>query len=348
MILSCLRGMGVISLTALLLVACGGGGDDQTTTAQSSKPAQKVADVTFTNVATNPLVASVMPGELLVEIAAFRIVWKDNTRYTIGQLIFKNQYAGNISETIKKFQLVDGSGNDITNEANYVVNINNERQEVVIDFYFAPWYAFDSQTGIPKTYSLLASIDPLAQEGRKFAFNLSSVQMHEAGKEVLSQVVGGDFKVMKVSGSGLPVITKSTPSSITVDNTNPGALFTVGSFTVECPKDNLHPCVFTQMNYRSNGVAVPYLAVDDVSVTSYIESQPNGSYKALIHYVLYPGSSAVFNFVASAPGQESKLLFSVGVEDLFFMIGNKKVSPILPSTIDSCDKMIQDGRNCKG
>lgn len=100
----------------------------------------------------------------------------------------------------------------MTNEAAYFVRVDDVKQEVAIDFYGYPWNVFESQTLVPKTYSLLASIDQLAKDGQQFAFSLVAVQMHDTGIDVLSEVVGGDFMVMKVAGMGLPIVHSNSPS----------------------------------------------------------------------------------------------------------------------------------------
>jgi hypothetical protein len=338
---------------AISLAGCGGGGGNQTTT--NPQAVKKVVDVTFTNVTTNPLISSVMPGERSVEVAAFRIVWKDQMRYPISQLVFKNNHTGPIGETFKKFQLMDSFGNDVAGEASYFVRIDDMKQEITVDFYGYPWNVFDSQTSVPKTYSLLASIAPLAKEGQKFAFTLASVQMHDAGKDVASQVIGSDFQVMKVAGMGLPMVVGSTSSSFDVDIklVGSGNVLAVGSFTVACPTGNAYVCIFTDIDYGAYGSTVPYLTVDGTVLSSLVTTKPDGTYHSSFYYVIYPGDSrtfvmnaGVFELPPSSPGVGQVVY--IYVNDLVFQMGNTKVSPVIPSGQGDCGLMVAERSGCKG
>lgn len=117
---------------------------------------------------------------------------------------------------------------------------------------------------------------------------------------------------------------------------------------VSCPKDNIYVCVFTGIDYRSYGVVVPYFTVNGATVTSSIDSQPDGSYHASMYYLIPPGDSVMFTMNASTPDLAPELTFSIYIVDLFFEIGNTKVSPVIPTGPDVCRLIVGDDRNCKG
>lgn len=57
------RILSVVFFSSLAIIGCGGGGDEPVVPVPHPVPVvEKVEDVTFTNVTTNPLVTSVIPG----------------------------------------------------------------------------------------------------------------------------------------------------------------------------------------------------------------------------------------------------------------------------------------------
>lgn len=343
-------------LFAISLIGCGGGGGDVLVpVAPQISTTTSVA--TFSNVATNPLITTVMPGQRDVEVAAFRTAWKDGSHYPISQLGFENKYDVPMGQMFKKFQLVDNNGVDIANEAIYFVQVDDVKHQVIIDFYSTPWYAFDSQTLVPRTYSLLASMDSLAKDGQQFKLSLTTVHMHNAGQSILSEVTGRDFKVVTTPGMELPVITYSTPASMNFDNSVAGTFADIGSFSVKCPATNQYVCVFTEVDFNSFGSSAPYLSVDGAILSASMEAKVNSNFRYTFYYVIYPGETKTFTFngmlfgVPPTPSGvpiQSFQTVSTYVNDVVLYLGPNKVSPVLPSGQDSCSLIVADHRFCKG
>lgn len=342
---------------AISLIGCGGGGGDVPLMPATGQLSTAVSVATFSNVATNPLVTTVMPGQRDVEVAAFRTAWKDGSHYPISQLGFENKYDAPMSQMFKKFQLVDNNGVDIANEANYFVQVDDVKHQVIIDFYSTPWYAFDSQTLVPRTYSLLASMDSLAKDGQQFKFSLTTVHMHNAGQSILSEVIGRDFKVATTPGMELPVITYSSPASLNFDNSVAGFVVDVGSFSVKCPATNQYVCVFTDINFHSYGSTVPYITVDGNILTTVTQVKDNNNFLSSFYYSIYPGETKTFTFngmlfgVPPTPSGVPIQPFqnvSIYVDNLVFTLGNTKVSPVLLTGTENCGAMVSDYRFCKG
>jgi hypothetical protein len=344
----------VISFLFAILVGCGGGGGDVIVPA-TGQLSTIVSVATFSNVATNPLVTTVMPGELSVEVAAFRTAWKDQQHYPISQLVFKNKYNFPMWEMFKKFQLVDNNGNDVATEALYYVHVDDVKHEVVIDFFSVPWYAMDSQTSVPKTYSLLASVDYLAKDGTQFAFSLSAVQMHNAGQSAMREVMGRDFTIGTTVGKVLPVVTASSSSSLIFDNSVVGVV-DVGNFTVNCPVTSQYGCVFTEIDFSSFGSTVPYITVDGAILTTTTQIGANNNYHSSFWYYIPPGETknfvfngALFGTPPTPSGVPIPLVQTVTtyVNNLVFTLGNTKVSPVLLTGTENCGAIVVDHRFCK-
>lgn len=84
-------------VVVVLLVGCGGGGGgSDSVQTQPAVPTQTVADVSFVNVPTSITKQEVAQGQDHVELDAFRILWKDQLRPTIGQMVFTSESADNL------------------------------------------------------------------------------------------------------------------------------------------------------------------------------------------------------------------------------------------------------------
>lgn len=308
------------------LIGCGGGG--------SGQPIQTVPDVLFTNVKVTR--TSAMPGEKAVVVATFQATWKGQAKYAVSRLVFKNQYSTSISEVVGKFRLVDGTGGNLNGDAGYSVSVDSGRQEIVVNFLGSPWKGSTPAS----TYSLLADVSPNAKDGQHFAFNLTKIQMQDAGKMASSDVVGGDFKVTNVAGKGLPVVVSSSPAAVIIANTHPGDLLNVGNFVVRCPADNTYFCLFSGATYRSSGVVVPYFTVGGNSVTTSIESQSDGSYKAVVSYAIFPGTEKTFVMNVSTPDASPELTFTTRIQDVTFTLGGTSVSPVVLTGAATCGNVI--------
>lgn len=336
---------------AFSLTACGGGGSgsDNSVVATPVAPAPLpvVPDVTFTNVTTSPSKTSVMPGERDVEAAAFRMAWLDQNHYPISQLVFTNKSTENLWAMFKDFKLVDAAGNDVKNEAPYDMRRDDQTHEVVVNFYASSWFPNDFGV-VPKTYSLLVSLDPLAPVGTTFAFELSAVQMHDAGKTVVSEVKGGEFKVMSVAGVGLPIITTVSPSYFSTPNTptTNTYLLTAGSFMAYCPKENTYACTLMGIRFNAYGMSEPLISVDGMVYVSSRDTNMNDFVLTSFWYSLAPGQSKTFTILASANQQN----VGISISDMTWMVGalQTKVSPVVPTGPGSCGLLVSDNKSCKG
>lgn len=244
----------------------------------------------------------------------------------------------------KDFKLVS-EGNDVSREAPYSVRRDDERHEIVIDFYQSPWYSNDYGV-TPKTYSLLVSMDPLAPVGTTFAFELSAVQMHDAGKTVVSEVKGGEFKVMNVAGVGLPIITTVSPSYLSTSTTNTYML-TAGSFMAYCPKENTYACTLMEVKFNAYGTSEPLISVDGmIYVSSRDTNNMNDFVLTSFWYSLAPGQSKTFTILASSYQQN----VGISISDMTWMVGalQTKVNPIVPTGPGSCGLIVSDNKSCKG
>lgn len=340
-------------MVAFALTACGGGDNDSivATPATPVAPAPLpvvVPDVTFTNVATSPSKTSVMPGERDVEAAAFRMAWLDQNHYPISQLVFTNKSTENLWAMFKDFKLVDAAGNDVKNEAPYDMRRDDQTHEVVVNFYASSWFPNDFGV-VSKTYSLLVSLDPLAPVGTTFAFELSAVQMHDAGKTVVSEVRGGEFKVMNVAGVGLPIITTVSPSYFSTPNTptTNTYLLTAGSFMAYCPKENTYACTLMEMKFYAYGTSEPLISVDGmIYVSSRDTNNMNDFVLTSFWYSIAPGQSKTFTILASSYQQN----VVISILDMTWMVGAEqtKVNSVVPTGPGSCGLIVSDNKSCKG
>jgi len=334
----------IAAVLTFALAGCGGGGGDPAMpTTVAVKPA---ADVTFVNVTTNPNKISVMPGERDVEAAAFRMAWLDQ-HYSISQLVFTDKSTENLWAMFKDFKLVDAAGNDVKNEAPYDIRRDDQKHEVVVNFYSSSWFVNDFGV-VPKTYSLLVSLDPLAPIGTTFAFGLSAVQMHDAGKTVVSEVKGGEFKVMNVAGVGLPIIATVSPASFSTPNTPTTNTYqlTVGSFKAYCPKENTYACTLMELKFNAYGVSDLLINVDGMIYASSRDAYTNEFTLTSFWYSIAPGQFKTFTILAS-PYQPDMW---ISVSDMTWMVGayQTKVNPIIPTGPENCGLIVGDNKSCKG
>lgn len=343
-----------VSLCAVVLVAflaagCGGsGGGSNVASAPPSVAAKAVPDVTFVNVPTDPLKTAVIPGERAVEVAAFRMSWKDpQSRAPIGQLVFMNQSTDNLWRTFKDFKLVDSNGNDVSNEALYSARRDDVRHEVVIDFYQAAWFPNDFGI-VPKTYSLLVSMDPSVAVGTTFAFSLSDVQMHDAGKTVTTEVDGAQFKVISVVGKALPVVTTGSPSYFAVAPNLIGTAIPVGNFKVFCPAEDLEGCTLIAIKGYAQGMYEPVVSISGFSFGSRRGTYPDSTdlFTTNVSYTVPPGQMQMFTLSSTAVAAN----VFISVIDMIWIVGGQqtRVSPIIPTGPESCGLMVSDGKSCKG
>lgn len=333
-------------MAVLALTGCGGGSNDNSVVATPTTPVASVvaADVTFTNVTTSPSKTSVMSGERDVEVAAFRMAWLDQNHYSISQLVFTDKSTEGLWTMFKDFKLVDATGNDVKSEASYDIRRDEQTHEVVVNFYSYSWFPNDFGT-VPKTYSLLVSLDPLAPVGTTFAFELSAVQMHDAGKTVVSEVKGGQFKVMNVVGVGLPIITTSFSANRVFTNDMLGSSIPVALFQASCPAENVYACTFMDVKFAAAGISEPIVGVDGALFYSTRASQ-NEFVLTSLWYSVLPGQTKTFTIFATVYQAD----VSISVMGMAWMVGayQTKVSPVVPTGPDSCGLIVNDNKSCKG
>lgn len=340
-------------VAVFVVAACGGsgGGTSEGGAGVSTSPVQPViaaqTDVSFINVPTSVTKDQVIQGQDNVEVAALRMDWKNQSRPTISQMVFTNDSTASLWTTFKDFKLVDNNGNDIMSEARYNILYDDAKHEVTVNFYQAPWYPNDFGV-VPKTYSLLASLDPAVPVGTTGMFKLTAVQLHEADKTASFDVSGVQFEVVKIAGMSLPTITTSSPVSLIAATSDISVnRITVGNFTASCPTDSYSTCYLESLTYSAGGMSEPILSVDGWVFFSDRSSDPNDPYtfNAPIGYSLNPGQSKTFTVFAT-PYQANPF---ISIPDMVWVVwGTVRVNPIIPSGPASCGLMVSDGNGCKG
>jgi hypothetical protein len=286
----------------------------------------KIPDVVLTNVKT--IKPTAIQGQRSVEMAAFRAAWLPNIWKPIGQLVFENVYDDHAYTLLEQnsVQLVDGSGDLNNRTTNYSVRFMGRR--VIVDFVYG-WQAQD--TAIPQTFSLKGDILPEAVVGKKFAFALIGVQMHDYGALPNDFVEGGEVSVISVEGKGLPTISSSALNTNNV--LSPGQVEVVG-LTVSCPQANMYACVFMTLRLRSNGILQnPGFGLYQDGTVAIVD-QP--------FIVLSPGQNSTMYLYFQATTNEP---LWVAVIDAEFDLGGTRVSPVVLE--QKCGTIVFN-RGCRG
>lgn len=332
-------------MVVLVVSACGssGGGSDPIP-AQPTVVATPVADVTFTNVPTSVSKQQVIQGQRNVELTAFRMDWKDQSRPTISQMVFTSQSTDSLWAVFKDFKLVDNNGNDIKSEALYDVRRDDAKHEVTINFYQASWYPNDFGI-VPKTYSLLGSLDPAVPIGTTSTFKLTAVQLHEAGKTAAFDVSGVRFEVVKIAGMGLPVITTASTFQVNVAADQLGSFIAVGTFNATCPAENTAACTLMEVGYFAQGMFEPVLVVDGIFFGSTRGTFPDdvNSFHSSIGITIFPGETKTYVVMDTVVQPTAFITLNT-----VWMVGQTKVNPIIPTGQDSCVLIVSDTNGCKG
>lgn len=241
---------------------------------------------------------------------------------------------------------MDNNGNDIKGEAVYNVVRDNTKHEVTINFYRSSWYPNDFGI-VPKTYSLLASLNPDVPIGTTAAFKLTAVQLHEAGKTASLDVSGVPFEVVKIAGMTLPVITTASVSSIVAYSDIGGKAMPLASFTASCPADSYSFCELESIEYSAGGMSEPVLNIDGAYYPSSRSVYPDDVYtfNARIGYSLAPGQTKTFTVFAT-PYQAQ---MSISIPKMVWVVwGSLRVNPIIPVGQENCNMIISDKTFCKG
>lgn len=339
----------IIAFTAFLAACSGGGSGVSTTTSTQVIPQQ--ADIMFVNVQGDPNKVSLVPGQRDVEVAAFRMSWADqNNRDGISQLVFTSTSSASLWATFKDFKLVDADGKDVGIETLYYVSRNDARHEIIVDFYQYAWRPNDYGV-VQKTYSLLASLMPGVPSGTDFAFNLSAVQMHSANMTATSDVVGRNFKVAKVVGVELPIITTTSLSSISVDPSLAGTVVQVGSFDATCPAESSWGCMLSEMTFETWNMSDLVLRANGFFGTAYFGGNGHTYLFPSLGYYMSPGQTTTFTITATANinGALDGYMW-ISIPNMAWVVGSQqvKVNPVIPTVQDSCSYIISDWSGCKG
>lgn len=330
--MSKLMSLGATILVALVLAACGSSGDNPVEDVVDTTNPAPPADLVFVNVPTDTRKVSVIPGERDVELAAFRV---EGINTPLEQLIFSSKTtASALSLLFKRIRLISSTDDDVSSEAFYKVSLDDKNGTVTLDFSYQ-WVPADSGV-VPKTYSLVAEMNPGAKPDTTFSFELTAAQTHAFGKTVAFEVRGGELQVELVAGMDLPVLTTASPASSTTTSYLEDKEVEIGSFEASCPEKNSAPCSFERIMYKVCGMSQPVLKTDGLygsySWWSEYGVSPDGYYAptARIWYAIQPGETKTFTIFAVPYSANLRL----NVIDTEWTIGEEpvKVSPIISTT----------------
>ncbi len=315
--------------TSLFLAACGGGGD-----VHQEVIITKPANVTFTNVPTTRTTAS--PGERSVEVVAFRATWRDSYA-PVQQLVFENESSGDASDllALESVRLLANGADLRLNQASYAIRF--KEKEVIVDFFGFGWQA--PVTSIPQTYSLAASVKTETQVGKKIAFALTKVQMHDAdaSSSGFAEVQGSAMTVILIAGKELPVVTSAfsaNTSNLMRDD------YVQKSIEISCPSSpaNTYGCTLDTIKMRANGDGAPWTYVGFWRQATWLV---NDEYEFPMWVYIPPGQSMTIWFSAYARYDNVYM----EVSDMQFDIGGMKVNPKYSA---ECYSMLPSNKGCKG
>jgi hypothetical protein len=338
-----------VSAVSVVLAACGssGGGGDSVPTEPVAVAVVQLPDVSFVNVLTDPRNDSVIPGEIGIEVLAFRVQMEGRTT-PIEQLVFtvkaKSAEPVQLQALFKKIRLMTSAGDDIRfSEASYTVRFDEKNSRIIVNFDYQ-W--IPASTGVvPRTYSLVADMTPGAKADTAFSFELYKVQTHDADKTMSLNVAGATFAVKPVAGMELPVVTSASPASFAATSDLGSKAVPMGSIKVFCPADNKKDCTLQAVATHACGMSNPVIRVDGVDFWSGQTYMPDQfSFNTFFGWIIHPGETKMLSILATPYNSNLR----INVLDVVMTIGEEpvQVSPIITVGSDPNNVLVPDTKEC--